>query len=282
MEFVCPATIVVIKENQSLQGQTMKHKNNRVWLLLFLLSLSACGGEGESSLVGQWVAQDWGGGTSNWVDRVAGAIATVPGVSNSPTKTTIAGSSASALVFDGIDDFLSLDASKNPIVGKDSVTIVALFRTTQGASGVDGNFWNYPGPLNGEAPGGPNDWGLTYDAAGDAYGFFNEQISLLSSPTSLINGQVHTMILTWQDPSVYPDGGVANLYIDGVLVGSSIQSDDGSGIANSGFVIGGTSQLEAPSDYRYFNGEVIELRFYDAIMDPAGIHIQMLYTLNQG
>lgn len=251
----------------------MKHKYYRAWPLLFFLGLSACGGgsSGDPSLVALWAAEDWTGGTDNWVDRVAGKIATVPAAENSPTMTFVDESGIrpfQALVFDGVDDFLSVVAAQNPIVGKTSVTIVALFRTSQGASGTDENYWNYPGPLNGEAPGDPNDWGLTYDAAGNAQSFFNSQISPVSA-VSLIDGQIHTMALTWQDPSVFPDGGVARFYVDGVLVGSSVVPDGNDGIVNDGFVIGATSRLEPSGAYRYFNGAIIELRFYDTVKTPG-------------
>ncbi|MCF7675203.1 MAG: hypothetical protein K9M97_07650, partial [Akkermansiaceae bacterium] len=131
--------------------------------LLYLAQTSA-----PAALVGQWVANDWSGGTNDWVDRVAGKIATVPAPANSPTQSA-------GLVFDGFDDYLEVAAAQNPIVGKTSVTIMAFFQTSQGASGSDESDENYPGPLNGEL--GPNGWGLTYDAAGYARGSFNFDIS---------------------------------------------------------------------------------------------------------
>lgn len=231
--------------------------------LLFCLAAT----NGHAELVGRWVADDWAGGTNNWVDRVAGRIATVPASANSPTKTPgvfpPSGSNATTgLVFDGVDDYLSVDAGQNPIVGKTSVTIMAFFLTTQGAPGVDDHrFWSYPGPLNGESPFMPNDWGLTYDTAGNAQGFFNETITVTPS-VSLINGRPHTMILTWQDPSVFPGEGLARLYVDGVLVGSTTRPQDGGGgIVDAGFVIG----ANAIALDRFFSGAIGELRFYDSI-----------------
>ena len=177
-----------------------------------------------SSPVAQWVADDWTGGTANWVDRISGKVATVSSVASSPTKTVgaIVGTETnSGIVFDGVNDYFAVAPGQNPIHGATSVTIAAFFNTTQGASGADGSFWRYPGPINGEAPGSPNDWGLTYNAAGNAQGFFNNQIDP-SPAVSLIDGQPHTMILTWQTPEK-----VARLYVDGLLVGSTNTSTAG-------------------------------------------------------
>jgi hypothetical protein len=109
----------------------------------------------------------------------------------------VGGATGSGIVFDGVDDYLEVAPGENPIQGSTNVTIVAFFNTSQGASGSDGAFWRYPGPVSGEAPSSPNDWGLTYNAAGEAQGFFNGRINP-ASPVSLIDGVAHTMILTWK------------------------------------------------------------------------------------
>ena len=123
--------------------------------------------------VARWVADDWSGGTANWVDRVGGKIATSYG---SPVKATTqfgGSASSSGIVFDGVDDYFQVTAANNPIAGKKKVTIVALFKATQGATGTDGNHWNYPGPINAESGGSPNDFGLTIGTDGLAHAFFN-------------------------------------------------------------------------------------------------------------
>jgi len=238
---------------------------------LRILSMSP----GVPGLVAQWVADDWTGGTANWVDRVAGRIATVPGAANSPNKIPDlfprrGAAASSGLVFDGVNDYLSVTAAQNPIVGKTSVTIAACFLSTNGASGEDGVPWQYPGPLNAESPAWPNDWALTYDAAGNAQALFNYEITPAPA-VSLIDGQPHTMILTWQDPSAFAGEGVARLYVDGILAGSTTAPDGGDGIVNNGFVIGSEPELLS----RFFSGAISELRFYESIQNPAALHSDM-------
>lgn len=225
----------------------------------------------HAGLVGRWVADDWAGGTNNWVDRVAGQIATVASPTNSPTKTPGV-FPQTGLVFDGTNDYFSVAAAQNPIVGKTSITIAAYILTTNGASGLDDFYWEYPGPVNGESPGfTPNDWGLTYDAAGNARAFFNAEITP-SPAVSLTNGQPHTMILTWQDPSFFPGQGVARLYVDGILAASTGPTDGGNGIVTNGFVIGANTIPTHPVYGRFFKGAIGELRFYDSVEDPAALH----------
>jgi hypothetical protein len=230
------------------------------------------------SPVAQWVADDWTGGTANWVDRVGGKVATISAAANSPTKilgAIVGTETTSGIVFDGVDDFFAVAPAQNPIQGATSVTIAAFFNTTQGASGADGAFWRYPGPVNGEAPGWPNDWGLTYSSAGEAQGFFNYQINP-SPAVSLIDGLPHTMILTWQTPEL-----VARLYVDGVLVGSTNTSAAG-GVNNANGLVFGAEMEGAIlgfSSPRFFSGAIGELRFYNSIEDPATLHGEMLGAL---
>ncbi|MCF7734163.1 MAG: LamG domain-containing protein, partial [Akkermansiaceae bacterium] len=225
----------------------------------------------------QWVADDWTGGTAHWVDRIGGKIATVATAANSPTKTSglfpqRGASASSGLVFDGVDDYFSVSATENPLVGKTSVTIAAYFLSTQGASGSLSSHWQYPGPLNGASPDYAHDWGLTYNAAGEAQGFFDYPITP-SPAVSVIDGQPHSMILTWQDQTVFPGEGLGRLYVDGVLVGQTpVPTGGGDGIVNDGFVIGS----EPEQLLRYFSGAIGELRCYDSIQDPPAVHAQLM------
>lgn len=234
-------------------------------LTLGALILACVSNPASAGLVGHWVADDWAGGTANWTDRVGGNIATVSNAANSATKTLGVlndGVSSSALVFDGRNDYFAVAASQNPIAGKTSVTIAAFFNATAGASGADGAFWRFPGPLNAEAPGSPNDWGLTYDAAGNARGLFNNGVTPTPA-VSLIDGQAHTMMMTWQSSSA------ARFYVDGTLIGST--GPYSGSIVNNKFVIGSeTEQL-----LRYFSGAIGELRFYDSVEDVAALHSTM-------
>ena len=217
--------------------------------------------------VARWVADDWAGGSANWVDRVGGKIAASYG---SPVKATsqFGGSaSSSGIVFDGVDDYFEVTAVNNPIATQMRVTIVALFKATQGATGSDGNHWQYPGPINAESPGAPNDFGLTIGTDGLARAFFNGAISTPSS-VSVIDGLSHTMVLTWSDTQV--GDGVARFYVDGVLKGSLV-SDGGAGIVNDLIRFGRERELNS----RWFRGAIGELRFYASIEDPNALHALM-------
>ena len=217
--------------------------------------------------VARWVADDWAGGAASWVDRVGGKIAAAYG---SPAKATSqfgGGASNSGIVFDGVDDFFEVTAANNPIAGQKKVTIVALFKTTQAATGSDGNHWQFPGPINAEAPGAPNDFGLTIGTDGLAHAFFNGAISTPSS-IRVIDGLVHTMMLTWSDTDV--GDGTARFYVDGVLKGSLV-TDGGSGIVTDLIRFG----RERETSTRWFRGTIGELRFYSSIEDPAVVHASM-------
>ena len=233
-----------------------------------LIALLNCPRAEAGSPVARWVADDWTGGTANWVDRVGGKTATSYG---SPVKATTqfgGSASSSGIVFDGVDDYFEVTAAINPIAGQKKVTIVALFKATQGATGIDVNHWNYPGPINAESGGNPNDFGLTIGTDGLARAFFNGAISP-STPVSVVDGAVHTMILTWSDT----DGGgdkTARFYVDGVLKGS-LETDGGSGIVSDLIRFG--RERETPT--RWFRGTIGELRFYTTIEDPAAVHASM-------
>ena len=234
------------------------------------LRLSAAAG----APIARWVADDWAGGTATWVDRVGGKVATSYG---EPVKTAgqfnVAASDA-GIVFDGVNDYFEVDAFNNPIAGRTKVTIVALFKANQGATGDDnvGLFWQYPGPINAESPGFPNDFGLTIGADGLAHAFFNESFPTFT-PISVVDGLVHTMILTWSDPNDQGDG-VASFYVDGVLAGLYPVPDGGNGIVNDFIRFG----RERETEDRWFRGTIGELRFYETIENPAEVHSSMTGT----
>ena len=147
------------------------------------------------------------------MDRVGGKVAVSYG---SPVKATsqFGGAfSSGGIVFDGVDDYFEVTATNNPIAGKKKVTIVALFKATSGATGSDEwKCWRYPGPINAESPGTPKDFGLTIGADGLARAFLSDAIPM-SSSVSVIDGQAHTMILTWSDTDV--GDSTARFYVDG-------------------------------------------------------------------
>ena len=219
--------------------------------------------------IARWVADDWPGQANHWIDRVGNKVATSHGEPVKVGGQFSGAASGAGIVFDGVDDYFEVTSDNNPIAGRKKVTIVALFKTTLGATGNDGPHWQYPGPINAESGGGPNDFGLTIGADGLAHPFFNDPIPTVP-PVSVVDGLVHTMILTWSDTDDQGDG-IARFYLDGVLAGVSGVQDNGSGIVNDLIRFG----RERETGDRWFRGTIGELRFYETIEDPAAVHGSM-------
>lgn len=246
------------------------------WTLVMLLVIAALATvpatpAQAAAPVARWVADDWAGGTANWVDRVGGKIATVASAANSPAKVAgaIAGSTNSGLVFDGVNDYFKVAVGENPVHGATSMTVAAFFKTSQAAPD-NPIWWARPGPINGEASGFGNDWGLTYDAAGGASAFFGWQLPV-SPAVPLTDGQPHTMIMTWQTPEK-----IARLYIDGALAGSLATSESGGIDNSSGLAFGANNEGGGSAPDRFFSGTIGELRLYTTIQDPAAVHSELV------
>ena len=213
--------------------------------------------------IARWVADDWVPGAS-WIDRVGQRTAVAYGNPVKASGQFGAGQGSDGVVFDGIDDFFEVAANNNPIAGKKRVTIVALFKATQGATGTDGNHWQIPGPINAESPGEPNDFGLSVASDGTARAFFNGAIATPQA-VSVTDGQPHTLILTWSDGDVGDK--IARFYVDGILQGS-LSSDGGNGIVSSLIRFG----RERETTSRWFRGTIGELRFYGSIENAESLH----------
>jgi hypothetical protein len=242
-----------------------KIKFSVLFAAIGLLGLSSVSSV-RAGLVGHWVADDWTGGSNNWLDRVASKVATANGAATIVSSAFSGGTATKGIVFDGVDDFFEVSSANSPVGGKNAMTVVALFKATQGATGSDGAFWQYPGPVNSEGPGTPNDFGITYNAAGEANGFFNQAVSL-SSTVSVIDGSPHTMILTWRSVEGGGDE-IARLYVDGVLAGSTSATDGAAGQVHTSAIRFGRDIENA----RWFRGTVGEIRFYDSIENAATLH----------
>jgi len=223
------------------------------------------------SPVARWVADDWQGGSGGWVDRIGGATA-IPygGPAKSSGAFADSTSTTSGIVFDGNQAYFELPGGQNPVKGASQLTVLAVFKTTQapravgGASASDPNFWQMAGPINAEAPGSPNDFGLSLDSLGRAKAFFNNAITP-SPSVSVIDGKTHTMILTWGANNT-GQSGTAKLYVDGVFIGQ-LQSDAGSGVHQ-----GVSRAIRFGRDIenqRSFVGTLAEVSLYTTVEDPA-------------
>lgn len=239
--------------------------------------------EEVSPLVAHWVADDWAGGTADWVDRISGYVAAAESEATAPARTDDVFGAVevdAGIVFDGIDDVLIVERDQNPLQGVHRATIVALFEASDAASErVSGSWSNRPGPVQGSVPGVRNDWGLTYDSAGFAHGFFGNEVQI-SLATTLLDRRPHTMAMTWESTSVGGDG-IARLYVDGTLIGITAPSEGGRIDNGEGFVIGSDAEsilicCPGSESNRYFAGAVGEIQLYNTVMDPALLHAEIV------
>ncbi len=122
--------------------------------------------------------------------------------------------------------------------------------------------------------------GLTYGAAGNAQAFFGSPIDV-SPAVNIVDGEAHTMIMTWESKPVGGDA-IARFFVDAEQVGEVETPDERSGITNAnGFVIG--TDAESASSYcigspnnRFFAGAIGELRLYESIEEPRRLHAELL------
>lgn len=217
-------------------------------------------------LVGQWVANDWRGAGSNWVDRVQGRVARASG-----DPASIAGgmSNRDAVEFDG-DDRFDVAAADNPAAGRLQCTVAVSFRTATPGANNNANHWENSALVGGEAPGTErNDWGLCLLQGGTARAYFGN-VSLADT-LGLVDGLRHTLALTWSDLSARGDARM-RLYVDGVVRGTNAVADWLDGADAAGFAIGANQILGTA----YYTGLVGEVRIYDTVANVAKVHAELL------
>ena len=225
----------------------------------------------DAGVVGHWVADDWSG-SGYWPDRIKNLNA-VPGGTSTPvvvkdsiyTTTTRDG-----VFFDGGCRF-DVPATNNPAVGATKFTVMTLFSTTTG--GLNNNvadWWNNSAIVGAEAPTTRNDWGLILLQNGNAKAAFaGNQFT----DGYVIDGNLHTLALTWSDPSFGGDA-MMRVYVDGALKYTHhghTNTDLDNGIYNYGFAI--AAQMLGGN--RYYTGTIGEVRLYRQLMNVADLHAEM-------
>ncbi len=222
----------------------------------------------QAGLVGRWVADDWSG-SGNWLDRVKGWAAVPAG---SPAKANNALQTlavTNGVYFNGSSRF-DVSAANNPAVGATKFTVIASFKTTTGgANNNDVDWWNNTGIVGAEAPANHNDWGLMLLQNGSAKcALTTERLT----DGSVIDGRLHTLALTWSDPSFGGDA-MLRLYVDGVLKAThnGHNADVDNGIYNYAFAIAAGYSGAAT----YYTGTLGEVRLYSQVKDIGQLHSDM-------
>lgn len=218
-------------------------------------------------LVGHWVADDWSG-SGNWLDRIKSSIAVPAGTPVVATGSIDTTSTQNGLYFDGSSRF-DISNVNNPAVGATKFTVIASFQTTTGGINNNVNWWENTGIVGGEAPSDKNDWGLILLQNGSARGGFVRN-SLTDGVVT--DGTLHTMALTWADPSFGGDA-MMRLYVDGLLKAThhGHSADVGDGIVDYGFAIASSEVGKS----NFFTGTLGEVRLYSQLKDVLALHAEM-------
>lgn len=238
-------------------------------LLIALLALGMCGQTAQASLLGAWKADNYVAG-GNWTDSAAATpiVATQHG---SPTVVANAFGAHKGIDLSGGKYFTVL-AARNPLAGKTSFTLAAVFRPT--AAGNTGSAWYQASGLIGMEQGGVvNDFGFGW--SGDGGGRVKAGLGIpqagadpvVTSPTVALN-TTHAAVFTYNGAT-----GVLTLFVDGQQVATT-SSTPGTGRNAGDFALGAmTSGGGNP-----FPGLIAELQMYDSAENGATLSSSLLST----
>ncbi|WP_298395115.1 LamG-like jellyroll fold domain-containing protein, partial [Flavobacterium sp.] len=193
------------------------------------------------------------------------ASRTVSGCEGTSRLGVTANILASGLQFDGVNDYVAINAPASIPVGNSSYTIEAKIKTTVlGSRGIVG--WGNYGQVNQVNA-------LRLDASGLLvnYWWANDLIAN-PSPTNLADGNWHHVVATY-------DGTTRKIYIDGIL-----KAQDVPGVNNipnaSNMQIGSTCPTSCGGEY--FNGGLDEVRIWNRALCQTEIQNKMNCELGSG
>lgn len=182
----------------------------------------------EPALEMKWVAQDLTGtlangaavtawtrqdGTEAWTTTAAdGGVGT-------PLLVTNATPSGRAAVNFGGNSRLGLSAAANPVAIETAFTVVMVFKANAAGAGAQGNWFDNTGLLDGDESGVVNDWGVSFASTGrPALGVGNPDASLYAGGSSLVDGNWHVLVASWDASEVSGDAAGTDrnmtLYVD--------------------------------------------------------------------
>lgn len=221
-----------------------------------------------ANLVAHWVADDAqemenGSFVSSWFDRIDGLVANADGT---PTLAHGVLNGRDALNFspsDGNDAF-RVDKAINPLSNADDFSVAVVFSTSSSTlQGGTERWFDGTGLVDSSRLGFAADWGIAINSAGQvgagvSGGFGRPTHSVFSSQANLNDGEIHQAIFT-------RSGGTLSLQIDdGQLV--SVDDADGQPRIAADVTFGSIQ-----SDERHLDGQIGEVRFYDAALDASEI-----------
>ncbi len=158
-------------------------------------------------LLGRWVGDDLTGsaGTSvsTWTDQVKSAAANA-GI-GAATVTESGFNGHKGVHFDGGSN-LRVASTVNPMSGAGDFTISVVFNSNGGGTSTAGldSWWSQAGMVDGEQPGGDNDWGLSLSAEGVVgAGIGNPDVTLHSLVSSLNDGKAHVAVYRREGSTLY-------------------------------------------------------------------------------
>jgi len=229
------------------------------WVAQDLVAAVADGGA-----VASWARQ---GGSEAWSNAAGDGGAGTVTLAHAATPTGNA-----AVDFPGTAR-LGLPAAANPMNGETAFTVAMVLRADAAGAGTDGQWFNNTGLLDAEEAGSTNDWGLALPASGKpALGIGNADTTAYAPGASIVDGQWHVVVATWDGSEVTGDavGNDRNLsvYLDGSTKVTRVQAAEFFNVARNGvsLTLGGSRAAA-----RYLDGRIAEVRLYRGALDEAGV-----------
>ncbi len=222
------------------------------WLIGFLC------GQAHAAKVADWVADNYTSG--NWVSTSGATISASP--VNAPVVVANAFGSHKGINFSGGRYFI-VAAGSNPIAGKTSFTVAAVFKATSAGAGA-GNWYNGSGLVGGEQGGVTNDFGLGWSSGSAAIGgagFSGNSDYTITSASQTLNA-IHAAVLTYDGTT-----GKLTLFVDGTQVGTPTNVPSNAARNSSAFGLGAMTGTGGNP----FPGLVADLQMYDTVEDGVAL-----------
>jgi hypothetical protein len=150
----------------------------------------------------------------------------------------------------------------SPVAGLTNFSIALVFKADAPGANESSQWYGKSGIVDAEQGGVTQDWGTVIDENGHlGLGIGGPDNTVYSSSApSLVDGKYHAAVLTWGASMQYII--IDNSYIDAVATQSQTPRN------NAGFSMGSIHTGEGGSARR-FSGDLVEIRFYDAYLEPS-------------
>ena len=251
-------------------------------------ALAACiagtAGVSQATLVIDYDATTWAGGTAAWTDSTAGLAAPIGTGVPVKSTATIGTTPVDIVAFNGSSTF-DVNSTTHPLVGLKQYSISAVFRAPQAAAGngVSDAFFRYQGITGKELAGqGVGDFGLGL-ANGSAIsgGTALSTVDVGTSGPAVNDNTFHTVAFTVMNNG---DGTFSQrLYLDGTERDNDLNVAYGTTAANPGAIAatnfaigairagaGGVAGNSAP----FFLGDLARLQFDNQPLTAAQVSAQ--------